>query len=263
MMLMAKLSIEILLRRYDVLILLKFIRFWRVISIKSEETLGKMTKEALKNVAEGITIGLGSGSAVSRFVYALGRYVTRSNLKVTVIPSSLQIQTFADRAGLEIVKPLLTHSIDLVIDGVDQVDKNFTMIKGGGGALLREKVLMRAAKKVVILADEEKFTQVLSIKVPIEVVPFARVFVQKEIEKIGGKQELRTLKKGYPIYTENGNIIFDVDFGLIDKPKLLLSKIKYIPGVVEVGIFIERVHIIYKACKDGFVKEIIPKVEIE
>ncbi|MCP8311215.1 MAG: ribose-5-phosphate isomerase RpiA [Candidatus Methylarchaceae archaeon HK01M] len=233
-----------------------------MIEIKFEVTLEKMAEEALENVEENITIGLGSGSTIARFVDALGKYLTRINFKVPVIPSSLQIQTLAERAGLDIVQPRLTSSIDLVVDGVDQMDKNFNMIKGGGGALLREKVLMKAAKKVVILADEEKFVEVLSRKVPIEVVPFARVFVQKELEKIGGKPELRTFKKGYPFFTDNGNVILDVDFGHIDEPPMLLSEIKNIPGVVEAGIFIERLHIIYKACKDGSVKKITPEVEI-
>ncbi|MCP8318589.1 MAG: ribose-5-phosphate isomerase RpiA [Candidatus Methylarchaceae archaeon HK01B] len=233
-----------------------------MIEIKFEVTLEKMAEEALENVEENITIGLGSGSTIARFVDALGKYLTRINFKVPVIPSSLQIQTLAERAGLDIVQPRLTSSIDLVVDGVDQMDKNFNMIKGGGGALLREKVLMKAAKKVVILADEEKFVEVLSRKVPIEVVPFARVFVQKELEKIGGKPELRTFKKGYPFFTDNGNVILDVDFGHIDEPPMLLSEIKNIPGVVEAGIFIERLHIIYKACIDGSVKKITPEVEI-
>jgi len=234
-----------------------------VISIKYKKILDKMAEKALENVVEGITIGLGSGSTISGFVDALGRYLVESNLKVSVIPSSLQIQTFAENAGLEIIQPRFTLYVDLVVDGVDQLDKNFYMIKGGGGALLREKVLMRAAKKVVILTDEEKFVEVLYSKVPIEVIPFARVFVQKEIEKIGGKPELRTLKKGYPVFNDNGNIIFDVDFGLIENPFMLLNKIKSISGVVEAGIFIERIHIIYNARKNGTVTKITPKVEIK
>ena len=234
-----------------------------MIRIQYKETLKKIAEEALENVAENITIGLGSGYTVSKFVDVLSNYLMRTSLKVSVIPSSLQIQTFAENVGLKNIQPLLTRTIDLVIDGVDQLDKNLNMIKGGGGALLREKVLMRAAKKVVILADEKKFTEVLSIKVPIEVIPFARVFVIKEIERIGGKPELRKMKKNYPFFTDNGNIILDIDFGTISEPSLLLSKMKEIPGVVEVGIFIERVHIIYYTCKDGSVEKIIPEVEIK
>jgi len=230
-----------------------------VVEVKSEEILDKMAEEALENVEDNMIIGLGSGFAVSRFVDALSRYIKKNKIKVLVIPSSLQIQIFAERAGLEIAQPNLIPLIDLVVDGLDQIDKSFNMIKGGGGALLREKVLMRASKKVVILANEDKFVEILNRKVPIEVLPFARNFVSKELEKIGGKPELRVLKKGYPLFTENGNIILDTDFGLIKDPPFLLSKIKEIPGVVEAGIFTERINIVYKGCKDGTVKKITPK----
>ncbi|MGQ9468838.1 MAG: ribose-5-phosphate isomerase RpiA [Nitrososphaerales archaeon] len=227
--------------------------------IKPEEIINKMIEEALENVKDGMIIGLGSGFAVSRFVDALSRYIKKNQIEVLVIPSSLQIQIFAERERLEIAPPNLIPSIDLMVDGLDQIDKSFNMIKGGGGALLREKVLMRASKKVVILANEDKFVEILNRKVPIEVLPFARNSVSKELEKIRGKPELRVLEKGYPVFTENGNVILDTDFGLIKDPSLLLNKIKNIPGVVEAGIFTERIDLIYKGCKDGTVKKITPK----
>ncbi|MCP8322003.1 MAG: ribose-5-phosphate isomerase A, partial [archaeon] len=145
--------------------------------LESEEIVDKMAEEALKNVKDNMIIGLGSGFAVSRFVDALRRYIEKNQIKVLVIPSSLQIQTFAERAGLEIAPPNLIPFINLVVDGLDQIDKSFNMIKGGGGALLRENVLISASKKVVILEDEDKFVEYLNRKVPIEVLHFARNFV--------------------------------------------------------------------------------------
>jgi ribose 5-phosphate isomerase A len=229
-----------------------------VVEVESEEIMDKMAEEALENVRDKMIIGLGSGFAVSRFIDVLGRYIEKNRIKISVIPSSLQIQIFAEKAGLEIAQPSLIPLIDLVVDGLDQIDKGFNMTKGGGGALLREKVLIRASKKVLILAKEDKFVEILNGKVPIEVLPFARSSVLKELEKLKGKPELRVLKKGYPVFTENGNIILDTDFGLIKDPPLLLSKIKTIPGVVEAGIFTERIDLIYKAFKDGTIKKIIP-----
>lgn len=231
-----------------------------MVKVKSE-IIDKMAEEALENVKDNMIIGLGSGFTVSRFVDALEKYIKKNRIKVSVIPSSLQIQIFATKAGLEIVQPSLIPLIDLVVDGLDQIDNKFNMIKGGGGALLREKVLMRASKKAVILATEDKFVETLNRKVPIEVLPFARDFVSKELEKIDGKPEIRVLKKGYPVFTENGNIILDTDFGIIENPPLLLSKIKNIPGVIEAGIFTERIDLIYKAYKDGTVEKITPKQE--
>jgi len=227
--------------------------------MKSKAMVDKMAEEALENVKDGMTIGLGSGFAASRFVYFLSRFAIKNHFKVLVVPSSLQIQTFAESYGLEIAPSSLIPSIDLLVDGLDQIDKALNMIKGGGGALLREKVLMRAAKKVVILANEDKFVEVLNRKVPIEVLPFARSFVLKELEKIDGKPKLRVLKKGYPIFTENGNIILDTDFGFIHNPPKLLNKIKGIPGAIEAGIFTEKIHKVYKACKDSSVKKITSK----
>ncbi len=230
----------------------------RVVEVESEEITDKMAEKALENVKDNMIIGLGSGFAVSRFVYALSKHMEKNRTKVLVIPSSLQIQIFAEKAGLEIAQPNLLPLIDLVVDGLDQIDKGFNMIKGAGGALLREKLLIRASKKVVVLAKEDKFVEILNGKVPIEVSPFARNYVLKELEKLKGKPELRVLKKDYPVFTENGNIIFDTDFGLIKDPRFLLGKIKEITGVVEAGIFVERIDLIYMAFRDGTIKKIAP-----
>jgi len=138
-----------------------------------------------------------------------------------------------------------------VFDGADQIDAQKNLIKGGGGALLREKILINAAKKVVIMADKTKFVKNFNRSVPVEVHPFARSTVIKSIEKIGGKPELRSLNRGYPFITENGNVIVDCDFGVIKNPKSLQQKLIGIAGVMEVGIFTRKPDIIYKAKTDG------------
>jgi len=125
------------------------------------------------------------------------------------------------------------------------------LIKGGGGALLRENILINAAKKVVIMADESKFVTNLNRDVPVEVHPLARNTVTSNISKIGGRSKIRTLDRGYPFITENGNIILDCNFGVIKKPKLLREKIKNISGVLEVGIFTRKPDVIYKALSAG------------
>ena len=125
------------------------------------------------------------------------------------------------------------------------------MIKGGGGALLRENILISAAKKVVIMADNTKFVKNFNRSVPVEVHPLARNIVTKYIEKLGGSQELRSIERGYPFITENGNVILDCDFGVIKNPKILAQKIKQIAGVMEVGIFTRKPDVIYKAKASG------------
>jgi ribose 5-phosphate isomerase A len=228
--------------------------------LSADDVITKIGKVAIENVTNGNIIGLGSGSTVEKFVKVLGAYVKEKAIQVYGIPSSLQIQLIAENEGLKIIQPNLIPLIDLTVDGADQIDKKYNMIKGGGGALLREKVLIRAAKKTVILATDNKFTDLLGRgqTIPIEVLPFARSSVFKEIEKLDGKPKLRVSKKDYPCITENGNIIYDIDFGLINNPQKLLHSIKKIPGVIEVGIFIEKIFRIYKGNNDGTINVISP-----
>lgn len=220
--------------------------------ITLDKALERAAERALQGVRNGFKIGLGSGSAVSRFVEVLGN----SGLEVSVVPSSLQITIKAEVEGLAIAQPSIIPELDLDVDGADQIDSRLRMIKGGGGALLKEKVLMNASKKRVIIADELKFVQYLDKPVPVETVPYARSSVAKDLGSLGGKPRLRSLDKGYPFLTENGNIILDTDFGKLDRPRELNQQIKLIPGVAESGLFAERVDIAFKARTDGTVDEI-------
>ncbi len=129
--------------------------------------------------------------------------------------------------------------IDLVIDGADQINKNFFMIKGGGGALLREKIIYYASKKTIIIGDYSKFVNSFTRPLPIEVLPFARTAVISYLKKIDGNPFSRTLEKGYPYLTENGNIILDTMFDGYEKIIDLEKKIKEIPGILETGFFIK------------------------
>lgn len=203
-----------------------------------DEVLQKVATKVVEEVREARTIGLGSGAAVSAFVRALGRDRNGGKIATHVIPSSTQIQIESERVGLKVTSPNLLDSIDFTVDGADQIDSNLNMIKGGGGALFREKILLRAAKCRIIIADESKFKKSLVRTVPVEVHPFARIHVQSELEKMGGKPSLRLLEKGYPYVTENGNFIFETDFGVIRKPRELERAVKIMPGVIEVGIFV-------------------------
>lgn len=221
-----------------------------------ENALNKMAELALEHVGSGGFIGLGSGATVLRFVEKLGLYLSQTKRPARVIPSSAQVQLVAERAGIEIASPALVPRLNLAVDGADQIDAGFNMVKGGGGALLREEVLLQAAAKRVILADEEKYVQVLSKPVPVEVVPYARTFVEDRLRKMGGKPALRLLPKGYPYVTENSNFIFDTDFGQVKDPQGLTRELKGTPGVVASGIFIGLGDIFYRARLDGSVEKL-------
>ncbi len=201
----------------------------------------KAFHDALKYIEDGMIIGLGSGSTVAAFL----DIIKSNGINLKVIPTSLQIKLRAELLGFEILDDSLIPNIDLVYDGADEIDKDLNMIKGGGGALLREKIVMHASRKSIILADHKKYVDKLRSKIPIEVLPYARTYVMKRLEAMNGKASIRMLNKGYPFITENGNIILDTDFGIIDKPEELELKIKSIPGVLEVGIFVRSANIYY------------------
>ena len=215
-----------------------------------DDAIKALSEDALKLVKNHQIIGLGSGRAATAFVKSLSAFVKKKKLNIRCIPTSLQIKLEAEKGKLHLMDTIL-DKIDIVFDGADQIDKGKNLIKGGGGALLRENILISAAKKVVIMADDSKFVANFNRDIPVEVHPLARNTVTKNISKIGGKPSIRTLDRGYPFVTENGNIILDCNFGIIKKPKLLQEKIKKISGVLEVGIFTRKPDIIYKAKLNG------------
>jgi len=215
-----------------------------------DDAIKALSNDALKLVKNHQTIGLGSGRSATAFVKSLSSLVKKKKFIIKCIPTSLQIKLEAEKGNLHLIDTVL-DKIDIVFDGADQIDKGKNLIKGGGGALLRENILINAAKKVVIMADDSKFVTNFDRSVPVEVHPLARNTVTKNISKIGGKPKIRTLDRGYPFITENGNIILDCNFGVIKKPKLLREKIKNISGVLEVGIFTRKPDIIYRARSTG------------
>jgi ribose 5-phosphate isomerase A len=216
-----------------------------------DDAIEALSIDALKFVKDGQVIGLGSGRAATAFVKSLSTFLKKKKLNVRCIPTSLQIKITAEQGGIKLIEADQVDTIDVVFDGADQIDSEKNMIKGGGGALLRENILISAAKKVVIMADKSKFIKKLDRTIPIEVHPMARNAIINSIKKIGGNPTIRTIERGYPFVTENGNIILDCDFGIISKPQQLAQKIKQMPGVLEVGIFSRKPDVIYKANTGG------------
>jgi len=216
-----------------------------------DDAIRALSSDILTLVNDNNVLGLGSGRAATALVRSLSTYLKEKNIRVKAVPTSLQIKLEAEKGGISIIEADQIEHIDIVFDGADQIDEKRNMIKGGGGALLREKILINIAKKVIIIADESKFVKKLNRSVPIEVHPFARNIAAKQIQKYGGKPVLRTIERGYPFVTENGNIILDSDFGEILNPEELAEKIIQIPGVIEVGIFTRKPDIIYKVKENG------------
>ena len=220
-----------------------------------DDSIGRVAQDALRYVRKGDVIGLGSGRAAAALVEELGRVA--GELRIRGVPTSLQIRLAAEKAGIPMLEPGEASHLDSIFDGADQIDSAGYMVKGGGGALLRERVLAGMAGRVVIMADETKFVERLSRPIPVEVHPAARSLIHERVRGMGAVPRLRTLERGYPAFTENGNIILDCDFGAIADPPGLAARLRDLPGVLEAGIF-ERPDIIYRAAKGGAFEVVHP-----
>ena len=216
-----------------------------------DDAIKALSSDALKFVKDDYVIGLGSGRAATALVKSLSKLIKLKGYNIRGVPTSLQIKLIAEKGGIPLVEADQVDFIDVVFDGADQIDSQKYVIKGGGGALLRENILFSLAKKVVVMADKTKFVKNLTRTVPIEIHPLARNSITKSIKKLGGESQIRSLDRGYPFFTENGNIILDCDFGTIKNPKTLTQKIKQTSGVLESGIFLRKPDIIYKAKING------------
>lgn len=216
-----------------------------------DDAIRAMSSDALRMVRDGQVIGLGSGRAATMFVGLLAGYLRSTGITVSAVPTSLQIKLVAQSGGIQLAEADRCGGIDITFDGADQISARRDLIKGGGGALLRENILASASERVVIMADGSKFAERLDRPVPVEAHPMARTILAGSIKKLGGSARLRLLDRGYPFVTENGNIILDCDFGMIDDPQELRRQIIELAGVMEVGIFARRPDTIYRAGPDG------------
>jgi len=188
-------------------------------------------------VRDGMVIGLGTGSTVAWTIRRIGEMVD-DGVDILGVPTSYQAQELAISCGVPLTTLEQHPVLDLAIDGVDQIDRNLVAIKGGGGAHAREKIVSCSARWFVIVADASKRAEVLSVPVPLEVLPIAANLVEHLVKKMGGVPKIRQAKmKDGPVITDNGNLVIDADFGIIEDPKSLASELCALPGVLEHGIF--------------------------
>jgi ribose 5-phosphate isomerase A len=203
-----------------------------------DEAKRRAAEHAIELVNEGQIIGLGTGSTAKFAIEGIGRRVS-GGLSIQGVPTSMATERMARDAGIPLVELNEVNSIDITLDGADEVDDDFNMIKGGGGALTREKLVALASKQRVILIDESKLVSRLgqSRSLPVEVLPFAWALSAQRLSEIGCVARLRE-RDGKPFVTDNGNYILDCYFGSIEDPPALESRIKLLPGVIESGLFI-------------------------
>lgn len=205
-------------------------------------------------VESGMTLGLGTGSTVHYFLVALAERIARERLAVRGVPTSLDTERKARELGIPLATLDEVDHLDLTVDGADEIDRSFDMIKGGGGALLREKVVAASSRRVAIVVGANKVVDRLgtTFSLPVEVVPFALHAVERALARLGCVPTLRTAPGGGTYATDNHNAILDCRFGRgIDDPPLLERAIDAIPGVVESGLFIGLAHVRLVGRPDG------------
>lgn len=192
-------------------------------------------------IEPGMTVGLGTGSTAIHAVREIARRHAAGELPdIKAFATSSDIARVAREAGIPLIDDAGPQSIDVTIDGADEVDPQLNLIKGGGGALFHEKIVAQATKRQVIVIDEAKMSPRLGTlhSLPVEVVPFGSESQRLFLERLGGKPVLRTKADGTPFITDGGNIIYDCSFGPLDDPEELAAELRARTGIVEHGLFL-------------------------
>jgi ribose 5-phosphate isomerase A len=199
---------------------------------------------ALEHVRDGMKLGLGTGSTAKHFVELLGEKV-RGGLRVVGVPTSEATRAQAQAEGVPLTTLDEIDHLDLTVDGADEVDPKFDLIKGGGGALLREKIVANASDRMIVIADDSKCVEFLGrFPLPIEVVPFGLAATQRALagafarSGVSGQMVVRKATDGHVFVTDGGHWIVDVRLGEIQDAPRLAGLLSAIPGVVEHGLFI-------------------------
>lgn len=214
---------------------------------------------ALALVADGMTLGLGSGKASEKFITALGDRV-RAGLRVRGVPTSRGSAELATRVGVPLVELADGLPIDITFDGADEVDPQLNLLKGYGNALLREKVVAAASGRLVILVGPERAAQKLVPalgsrgKLPVEVVAFARPLVADRLAKLGYPAEPLRTADGAVFQSDNGNPILHAKVGPLADPAGLDRALHAIPGVVGTGLFLGMAERVIVQHEDGRVE---------
>jgi ribose 5-phosphate isomerase A len=204
-------------------------------------------ERALELVRPGMIVGLGTGSTARYFIDGLARRV-REGLKVRGVVTSIESRAQAEAAGIPITDRI-DGGLDLAVDGADEIDPGVNCIKGRGGALLREKIVAHASRRFVVVADEGKLVGRLGRgPVPIEILSFLWEATSRSVESLGGRPELR-LAAGEPYRTDNGNLVLDTSFGMVEPG--LGPALHAIPGVLEHGLFFGMAKAAIVGCATG------------
>ena len=199
----------------------------------------RAAQRALQLVESGMTVGLGSGSTATLWIKLLGEQVRDHGLDIRAIASSEDSERLGREYGIRFVSFEECRSLDLTVDGADEIAPKLALIKGGGGKLLREKIVASASKRFVIVADASKQVEKLGrFPLPVEVIPMAAPLVSDSLRELGFTPTLRVNRDGTRYITDEGNLILDCSGLLIENPDATAAKLDSITGVVEHGLFL-------------------------
>ena len=203
-----------------------------------------VAEAAVEQIRDGMVLGLGSGSTAALMIQALGAKLRRGDLNDIVgVTTSFQGEVLAAELGIPLKSLNAIDRIDLAIDGADEVDPSFQLIKGGGACHVQEKLVARRADRFVVVVDSTKLVDTLNLGflLPVEVLPGAWRQVQGQLKEMGADAQLRmAVRKAGPVVTDQGNVVLDAKFaGGITNPAALEKEINNLPGVLENGLFVD------------------------
>ncbi|MBS72205.1 MAG: ribose 5-phosphate isomerase A [Thermoplasmata archaeon] len=189
-------------------------------------------------VHDGMDLGLGTGSTVRYTVIELGRRISEEGLNIRGVPTSIETEILANEHNIPLIPWNQVEKLDLTIDGADEFDPEFHLIKGGGGALTREKIVAKISHSMVVVTDPRKDVEILgNFPLPVEVIQFGWEVTSRHLQKLC-PGDVKRRGGDNPFITDNGNYILDCNFGpTISNPVELENKIQGISGVLEVGLF--------------------------
>ncbi|MFI5344149.1 MAG: ribose 5-phosphate isomerase A [Chlamydiales bacterium] len=221
--------------------------------IIAKKAAGETAADLIK---DGMLVGLGTGSTASFFIEALGKKCREERLQITAVATSMQSTRQAKAAGIPLLDDNQIVTLDLTVDGADEIDPHKNMIKGGGGALLREKILAKSSHEMVVIVDETKLVDHLgSFPVPVEIAIFSYRSTLNRLIENGYDGKMRHNRDQSLHVTDSGHYIIDIQFQepILD-PALESRQLKEIPGVLETGLFFNIAGRVIVGYEDGFAK---------
>ena len=202
-------------------------------------------------IQDGMVVGIGTGSTIAPLIEELARRMREDGLHFVAVPTSFQSRILCTNLGIPVRDMQDTASLDLAVDGADEVDPDLNLIKGGGASHTREKIVAAMAKEFVVVVDESKLVDKLGIQfaIPVEVLPAALAFVLRALCDLGGDPKLRTGSgKDGPVVTDNGMLVLDVRFAPAADLRAVDRALHAIPGIIETGLFFDMAKKVLVGC---------------